>query len=175
MQFEYLIKLYQKDIYRLCLKLTKNEGEADDLFQEVWLKAFKNRESIITESHKVKSWLITICINTYRDIYSKRKRWLNIIQDFFDSEEKDFKINSATRKEEEIENIFFKKEDAYIIESLLKEIDDKYRIPIILHFYHDLKYENISQILSIPIGTVKYRVHIGKKKLREKLILKGRN
>lgn len=167
--FEYWLELYQKDVYRLCMRLTKNVTEADDLFQETWLRAFKSREKIVTDSGTVKQWLFAICTNIYRDHYMKKKRWLGIMQYFSSHEEKEAYINEVACDKLQTEEIFFKSEEAARLEQAIKQLDDQQRLPIILHFYEGIKYEEMAKILEIPVGTLKYRVHSGKKKLKELL------
>lgn len=83
-----MIDIYKDDLYKLCLKLTNNKIDADDLFQDTWLKIYNNFYKL-DEQKSIKNWIYTVCINTYKDVYSKKKRWLNIITDFFNFKSKD--------------------------------------------------------------------------------------
>ncbi len=64
---------YNRYIYHLCLKLTRNIAEAEDLMQEVWVKVVRNEEQVEKVDH-VKAWLTTITMNTFRDRYRKNVR-----------------------------------------------------------------------------------------------------
>lgn len=64
---------YNRYIYHLCLKLTRNQNEAEDLMQEVWVKVVRYEESVSKVDH-VKAWLTTITMNTFRDRYRKNVR-----------------------------------------------------------------------------------------------------
>ena len=64
---------YNRYIYHLCLKLTRNAVEAEDLMQEVWVKIVRY-ENTISEVDHVKAWLTTITMNTFRDRYRKTVR-----------------------------------------------------------------------------------------------------
>ena len=72
-KIEDIYEEYNRYIYYLCLKLTKNQTEAEDLMQEVWMKVVRY-ESYMKEVDHVKAWLTTICMNTFRDRYRKQVR-----------------------------------------------------------------------------------------------------
>ena len=72
-QLEEIYEQYNRYIYYLSLKLTKNQTEAEDLMQEVWVKVVRY-ESYMKEVDHVKAWLTTICMNTFRDRYRKQVR-----------------------------------------------------------------------------------------------------
>lgn len=165
---ESMIYVYKDDIYKLCLKLSDNKIDADDIFQDTWLKIYNNFHKL-EEQKSVKNWLYTICINTYRDEYSKKKRWLNVITDFFDSKIKHEVMESQSLDIDETESIVFNSIEKEVIQNLIKDLDEKYKLPIILYYYLDYSYSDIANVLKIPIGTVKYRLNNGKKLLKEKL------
>ena len=60
-------------------------------------------------------------------------------------------------------------EEKLRLKKYLNELDDIFRIPLLLFFFKDLSYSDISEILCIPIGTVKSRLNLGKKKLKERM------
>src|SRR5690554_4141622 len=64
---------FNRYIYHLCLKLTRNTAEAEDLMQEVWVKVVRNEKQLEKVDH-VKAWLTTITMNTFRDRYRKNVR-----------------------------------------------------------------------------------------------------
>ena len=68
---------YNRYIYHLCLKLTRNQGEAEDLMQEVWVKVVRYEANVAEVDH-VKAWLTTITMNTFRDRYRKMCAAANI-------------------------------------------------------------------------------------------------
>ena len=72
-KIEDIYEEYNRYIYYLCLKLTKNQAEAEDLMQEVWMKVVRY-ESYMKEVEHVKAWLTTICMNTFSDRYRKQVR-----------------------------------------------------------------------------------------------------
>ncbi|WP_084364981.1 RNA polymerase sigma factor [Clostridium tepidiprofundi] len=168
MNIEDIIDTYKDNLYKLCMKLTNNKIDADDLFQDTWLKLYKNFYKI-DKQKSIKNWIYTICINIYRDNYSKKKRWLNIIVDFFDSKTKHEIIEQQSTNECETEITVLDNIEKNIIKDMINELDDKYRLPIILFYYSHYSYSEIANILSLPIGTVKFRLNTGKKLLKRKL------
>lgn len=164
---EALIETYKDMVYDLSVRLTKSHMEAEDLFQDTWLKIAKNIEKINKESN-VKNYIYTVCINTYKNKYSKDKRWLSIIKDYFTTEEKELVINNASDELNILEDMCFKYDEDMIKKSIDK-LKDIYKIPIILFYYKDYKYEEIANILLIPIGTVKYRINMAKRILKKEL------
>ena len=68
-----LYEEYGRYIYHLCLKLTRNKEEAEDLMQDVWVKIVRYSNRMDSVDH-MKAWLTTICMNTFRDRYRKDVR-----------------------------------------------------------------------------------------------------
>ena len=68
-----LYEEYGRYIYHLCLKLTRNKEEAEDVMQDVWVKVVRYSERMDSVDH-MKAWLTTICMNTFRDRYRKDVR-----------------------------------------------------------------------------------------------------
>ena len=65
-----LYEEYGRYIYHLCLKLTRNKEEAEDVMQDVWVKVIRYSDRLDNIDH-LKGWLTTICMNTFRDRYRK--------------------------------------------------------------------------------------------------------
>ncbi|MBS4538434.1 sigma-70 family RNA polymerase sigma factor [Clostridium sp. D2Q-11] len=162
-----LIDKYQNLLYKLCNKISKSKDEAEDLFQESWLKIFKNIHKY-NSSQTFENWIYTICINLYRDKYNKKKRWLNIVKDYFSNENKEVEINNSTHNITPLEDLLHK-EDRSSIRASLNSMEDKYRIPLILYYFKDLSYKDIADILDIPVGTVKSRLNTSKNRLKSLL------
>ena len=63
-----LIDRYATDLYSLCVKLTRNRPDADDLFQDTWARVMRSLDGYDPQ-HRFKAWLFAICTNRYRDLY----------------------------------------------------------------------------------------------------------
>ncbi|OUB61828.1 RNA polymerase sigma-70 factor, ECF subfamily [Bacillus thuringiensis] len=69
---EELIDIYKQQIYSLCYKLAKTKEDAEDIFQETWIKVFSSRHQLsCVENYK--RWITTICVRTFYDFYVRRK------------------------------------------------------------------------------------------------------
>lgn len=160
------MNIYSPYIYRLCRRLCKNKFDADDLFQNTWMKIYKSINNYDI-NNKFENWIYTICLNTYRDSYSKKKKLLSKVKDLFSStEEKDIEINKVCDLSQSTGNEVLSKMESDKIHSYVNELKDIYRIPIILFYFKDLSYADISEITEVPIGTVKSRLSSAKGKLK---------
>lgn len=167
---EYLMTKYSKYIYNLAYKLCFNQQDAEDLFQETWLKVYKSLHTY-NKNKKIENWLYTICINAYRDKYRKNKI-IRHVKQFFSSEEYNKEIANIKDKRIVEDNVL-QKEEYQELNKALNNLKDTYRIPLILFYYKELSYEEIAEILDIPIGTVKSRMNYSKKLLKERMSMNG--
>ncbi len=149
-----------------ALKLTKDAEDANDLLQETMLKAFTNREKF-AEGTNLKAWLYTIMKNTFITNYQRLVRK----NTFIDTTDNLHYINSYNTATYNLAYSTFANED---IERAVESIDEAYRVPFIMHF-RGFKYHEIADKLRIPIGTVKNRIHIARKELKDKLSIYASN
>lgn len=155
--FEEYVSQYGRKLFYLCLKLVRNREEADDLYQETWLKAYRHLERF-DPTMAFYPWLMRICVNTYKNSLKKKsldKLFLN-----FDSPEgkMDFLHNIPAREEAE--------EQSGVGEAL-KRLDDKHRMVIVLFYYEGYSIKEIEEITGIREGTIKSRLYNGKQRLKE--------
>jgi RNA polymerase sigma factor (sigma-70 family) len=154
-----VIDLHQS-LKPIAYKLTRDTEEANDLLQETLLKAIANRDKF-TDGTNLKAWLYTIMKNTFITNYHrlvKRKT-------FIDTTDNLHFINSASHiTDNEASNNLAIDE----IQSAIKSLSYEYKTPFMMH-YKGYKYFEIADILNIPIGTVKNRIHIARKELKTQL------
>lgn len=163
---EILIEKYKSQLYKLCLHLTNNNYESEDLFQDTWVKAVKN----IGKCNAEKSfymWLYTIALNLYRDRYRKKKRWLSKVKEYFDTDKKEELINNFKSNYMLPEDKLLQNYEKAKLKTLINNLNDKLRIPIILFYFKDMSLDNIAEVLDIPAGTVKSRLNTARNKLRK--------
>lgn len=152
------IQKYGKRLYGLCVTLCADAFDADDLYQETWLKVLRKIEQY-DPSKPFEAWLTGICVNTYRDLIRRKKR--NPMFDGFSStEEKDAAITNVSQQE---------KEDFSDLHDAINRLPEKMRVTVILHYFHDLDEKRTASALGIPNGTVKSRLNKAKKLLRKEL------
>lgn len=143
-----------------ALKLTRDNEEANDLLQETVLKAFSNKDKFRAGTN-LKAWLYTIMKNTFITNYHRLVRR----KTFIDTTDNLHYINSS---ENTIQNRGYGKLKSDEVESAVDSLSYEYKTPFMMYFT-GYKYHEISDILEIPIGTVKNRIHIARKELKQKL------
>ncbi len=157
-----LIERYSRPLYKLCFNLVKNNFEADDLFQETWIKIIKNIHKYKLKNFK--NFLYKVCINTYKDQYRKNKRQKNL---FSLMEDELYMRRLEKVQATNSENILVQKELVNYMMENLYSLKDHYRIPLILFYFDGMQYQKIAEVMDISMGTVKSRISKGKQKLKE--------
>ncbi len=160
LEFSYSINKASKSLKPFAMRLTKDHEEANDLLQETLLKAFINREKF-SEGTNLKAWLYTIMKNTFITNYQRMVRR----NTFIDTTSNLHYINSPSVIIQNMAYATFTQEE---IDQALGDIEDVYRIPFMMYF-RGFKYHEIAQKLEIPIGTVKNRIHLARKELKQHL------
>ncbi|EOZ95973.1 RNA polymerase ECF-type sigma factor [Indibacter alkaliphilus LW1] len=143
-----------------ALKLTRDMDDANDLLQDTMVKAFTNKDKF-TEGTNLKAWLYTIMKNTFITNYQRMVRRGT----FVDTTDNLHYINSGDALIENGAFGDFTMDDIY---TAIESLDDVYKVPFMMH-YKGFKYHEIADKLEIPIGTVKNRIHIARKLLKEDL------
>ncbi|MBC8110149.1 MAG: RNA polymerase sigma factor [Verrucomicrobia bacterium] len=159
-EFSFNINKVSKSLRPFALRLTKDADDADDLLQETLMKAFINREKF-AQGTNLKAWLYTIMKNTFITNYQRLVRR----NTFIDTTENLHYLNSSNHTTENDSQSSFIMDD---IQKAIDKLDESYRMPFLMHF-RGFKYHEIALKLSIPIGTVKNRIHIARKELKELL------
>lgn len=151
------IRQYGKRLYGLCLSLCANAFEADDLYQDTWLKVLKNF-SQFDSSKEFEPWLTQICVNTYRNALRRIKRspFLN----FQTNEEKDACLSAVPATEIE---------DYSELHAAIQKLPEKLRMCVILFYFEGMDIAATASALGIPEGTVKSRLSKARQKLKEVL------
>ncbi len=154
------VKNHYRPLKGFALKLTQDTEDANDLVQETMLKALRNEDKF-EKGTNLSGWLYTIMRNIFINNYRRMVK----SQTFLDDTENQFYINNAknaTRNRGEA-NMVMKE-----INLAIDELSDNLKVPFLMS-YRGYKYEEIARHLSIPLGTVKIRIHTARQKLKEKL------
>jgi RNA polymerase sigma-70 factor (ECF subfamily) len=168
--FDNLYERYQCAVFGFAYYLTQNRGDAEDLFQETWLRIAKKMPGEVNMK-SVKSWIFTIAINLHRDeLRKKRIRRLFFLQKAISLEkenslfpvlsEKPRAVNSEQADQSEM---------GREISQALARLPDRQRRVFVLKEIADFKQAEISDILGIPLGTVKSLMHRAVSRLRREL------
>jgi len=158
---ENLYQTNKNQIYTLCVRLTRSKIQAEDLFGATWVKVAEKLDNINKEKNPG-NWIYTVCLNIYRKSAPKWKE-IDISEDEATSEIFD-KVNDTTVEENIIEQ-----ETMQQLQRAISVLDDKYRIPIILFYFRELSYKEISKMMKLPMSTVKFRLSYAKELLKKEM------
>ena len=148
----------QSNLLSFALKLTPNRDEAYDLVQDTTLKALSNEEKF-AENTNFKGWMLTIMRNIFINNYRRTVRENTVV----DTTEQSFHLNlSQDSGMSTPDGAYAMKE----ISAILKKFPQEYREPFSLHLA-GYKYDEIAEMLDMPLGTVKNRIFFTRKSLRE--------
>lgn len=163
--FDLIVKRYKNQLLNFVYRFLGNAEEAEDLVQETFLRVYRNRKAY-QKVAKFSTWIYTIAGNLAKTELRKRKRRKFFSISDLGYNEKDYDISDEAYNPEKDVDGRMKEE---IIHREIEALSPKFREVIILRDVQQLSYEEISQIVNIPLGTVKSRVNRGRLKLQEKL------
>lgn len=147
--FSNLIKICEKDLYRVAIAITKNDDDALDCIQEAIVQAYTSIDSIKNDEY-FKTWIIKILINKCNALIKKNQRAVD--------------LNEKLQKEEIV------KEDFKLeVKDSINHLEEDLKVLVVLYYYEDMSVKDISENLKIPDGTVKSRLSRARSKLKEML------
>ncbi len=143
-----------------AIKLTRDTEDANDLFQETLYKALANHDKYNTGTN-IKAWLFTIMRNIFINNYRRKVKQKTI----FDNTPNDFLIDmNQTAVSNGAESGMRIKE----IQKAITELPEIFKTPFLLYF-DGYKYNEISEVLTEPLGTIKSRIHFARKLLKDQI------
>jgi RNA polymerase sigma-70 factor, ECF subfamily len=168
-EFSEIHKTYGVMAYRMACHLTGgNEALAKDLVQETFLKIWKNGQEERPESFK--GWIYRVLHNLHIDHIRRRTREAVISYDAPTAAEdlqlKDLYPAPGPLPLERLEG----EERKQAVHQALAELHPDFRLPIVLCDLEGLSYEQIAEIVACPVGTVRSRIHRGRRELRQTLV-----
>ncbi|MDX2196861.1 MAG: RNA polymerase sigma factor [Cytophagales bacterium] len=159
-EFNTSIVTISKSLKPFAMRLTRDLDDAKDLLQETLIKAFTYRDKF-SEGTNLKAWMYVIMKNTFITNYQKILKK----NTFIDTTNSFFYLNSPLYSTNNTAITNFAFDD---INKALTLLQDEYKVPFIM-YYNGYKYFEIAEKLNIPIGTVKNRIHIARKELKDML------
>ena len=151
--YKNLVDKYQIRIINTCYKYTKNINDAEDVAQEVFLKAFQNLSSFKFDS-KFYSWIYRIAVNTCLNYINSREK-----RNEKETISKENCLNEVSVSNDNPGDYYKLNELIDKIQPLIDKLPEDLSNLIMLYEIKDLTYEDISKRLDIPIGTVRSRLH----------------
>lgn len=158
--FDSLVERYQRDIYRLCYRYVNDPQDANDMAQEVFLKAYRAIGRFRGDS-SFSTWLYRIAVNTCLNFRSSRKPEAEELSDTL----QDRRAGALVAMEEE--------ERAQRVREAVSRLPEKQRATLILKVYHELTHEEVAGIVGASVGTVKANLFHALGNLRKMLHAEG--
>lgn len=167
--FEQLVKLHEKKIFNIIYRMVNDYDAALDLTQDSMLKAYEHLNSFNNKS-SFYTWIYRISINTCLDYIKKTKKIVSISLEqkikLSNQDEVEFEIEDARSNIEQcVENNQLKA----AINRAVKTLNNDYKTVIVLRDIQGFSYDEIAEILKLPVGTVKSRINRGREILKNML------
>lgn len=171
--FEAFMRNYQDMVFSTAVRLVGNEADAEDIAQNVFLKAYE-RFAEIAQSPAVAGWLKTVATNLSLNHLSRyRARWRFFSELRSEGSETEF-IDLQPAPEtvvQDVENA----DERRLLEAALQKLPDAQRVPLVLYHFEDLGYDEIAARLRISLAKVKTDIHRGREALRKVILRQYRN
>ncbi len=167
-RFESEALIHLDSLHRTALRMTRNEGEAEDLVQETFLKAYRFWDKF-EEGSNCRAWLFKIMTNIFINNYRAKSRTPQVVD--LQEVDDDFLFGqlAALGPSENPEQHFFAKVFDDDVKKAIEELPDDFRMVVVLSFLEGFSYQEIAEIAGLQIGTVKSRLHRGRKLLQKSL------
>lgn len=162
-----LVNRYQKTVYHVAYKIVRNEQTAEDISQETFMKAFNALASYRSE-FRFSTWLCKIAANTSIDFLRKKRIQELSLDREIETEEGSVEFEVADysfHPEREYEA----KQQRISINRAVANLSERYRQVILYRHRDDKSYEEIAELLNVPVGTVKARIFRARELLKKSL------
>lgn len=166
--FDDLVGRYEKQVYNFAYRLTRNYDDANDISADAFVKVYSAIDSFRGDAN-FSTWLFRIVTNLYLDWRKRSKAHMNIpLDEYIDLEE-----SSVARQVEDPSpgplELLQAGERFGVLERAINDLPEYQRVMVLLYHTQGKSYEEIAQIVGLPIGTVKSRLNRARLALRKKL------
>ncbi|UCF15687.1 MAG: RNA polymerase sigma factor [Phycisphaerales bacterium] len=159
--FRVIVDRYKNSLYAFLRQFLNRRDIVEDVFQETFLQLFTSRESF-DKNRPLRPWLFTIAANKAKDALRKWQRTSAVpIGTMGDSQELSFDdmLNSVTSDSTLPYDELEERERASRVGKIIRDMPDNLREILLLAYFQKFSYKQMAEVLSIPIGTVKSRLH----------------
>lgn len=156
--FEILVKKYQNRVLNIVYSLVGQDREAEDIMQEVFLKAYDSLKGFKHKS-QFSTWLYRITVNTTYDFLRKRK---NLVEEAF--------LDKIVAFYGRPDDTLLLEEKEEMVQEALNKVPFKFRTALVLKDIEGLSYKQISEVLECSIGTVESKIYRARMSLKKELL-----
>lgn len=160
--YKEIVIRYQNKLIRYANGIINERSLSEDVVQEAFIKAYINLKSFNIKK-KFSSWIYRIVHNEAINAIKKTKREISLDENEW--------LKNSMKDKTDVEEEYSKKELSKFLRNNINKLPVKYKPPLVLYFFEEKSYEEISDVLRIPTGTVGTRINRGKKLLSA--IIKG--
>ncbi|WP_245831060.1 sigma-70 family RNA polymerase sigma factor [Sediminibacillus massiliensis] len=147
-----LFQQFEQDIYRMAFVYVKNKDDALDVVQDVAYQSYKKIDTL-REPAYFKTWLMKITMNCATNVVRKNKKVVHLkpeYEEYLGTDDENIPLSIS-------------------IQDLLETLEEDEKSIVLLRFYHDFTFKEISELLEIPLGTAKSVLYRSLKKLRKQV------
>lgn len=151
--FDGWVREHHRLLFGIAYWWTGSRTDAEELTQEAFFQAYRSRSSL-RDMESAKGWLVGILRHCYAQMRRKH-RFSSVIslEEMANEPEDEVRLDS----------------DALALHQTLAKLDDRYRLPIVMFYFHDISYREIAQALDLPLGTLMSRLSRARKLLHQSL------
>ena len=160
-----LVRRYQVRMFNFARTLTGGDGDAEDLAQETFIRAFRGLGRFRGES-SFKNWLYRIAVNVAHTHRRRRVRQAPVWERRLEADD-DVSERHLTSHTDDLEESVMHRQ---ALDRALSTLSEEMRTPLILHDVEGLEYREIAEILDVPIGTIMSRIFRARQRMRPLLI-----
>lgn len=161
--FEELYKRYQKSTYYLAMQISNCDADAIDATQETFIEIHKSIKNL-REIKFFKLWVKRIVVSKLNKIFAKNKATL------YDEDDVIWKRQAETRNYMIPHDQSHFKNDQELLHQFVENLNPRYRTIIVLTYFEEMNYKEVAEVCGIPEGTVKSRLNMAKKILKEQIV-----
>ena len=159
--FPKLVERYRRELFHFLVRFLGDRAAAEDIFQEAFLQVHQSADTFDTD-RRFKPWLFTIAANKARDLMrSQARRPTNPLQaSISPNDEESGQFIDLMESSEPLPGDAMQKEELQkSVQDIIREMPEHLREILLLSYFHQFPYKEIGDILHIPLGTVKSRLH----------------
>ena len=162
--FELLVRRYNQRIFRVARGIVRDDGDAEEVLQEAWVRAFEHLDQFRGEA-RFNTWLTRIAVHEALAHLRRRRRLVPLASDEHEFEAGPLMFSTAPTPEETTQAI----EARRLLETAIEALPESLRVAYVLREINDLDTAETAAALGIAEGTVKVRLHRARRELRSSL------